>query len=67
MFAIGSCYQARASEDVTVDTSVCLIVNCKVWSCAVRKSPINPINNSKPIYSHARAHYSINLAFAQRG
>jgi hypothetical protein len=32
--AIGSCYRAAVSEDVTVDTSVfvcvCVIVSCKV-------------------------------------
>jgi ABC-type phosphate transport system permease subunit len=30
---------------------VCVIVNCKVQSCAVSKSPTNPIFN--PIYSHS--------------
>jgi hypothetical protein len=28
--AAGSRYQATASEDVTVDTTVCVTVNCKV-------------------------------------
>jgi hypothetical protein len=27
---IGSRYRAMASEDVIVDTSVCVVVNCKV-------------------------------------
>jgi hypothetical protein len=49
---IGSSYRATVSEDVTVDTSVYVIVNCKVQSCAVSKSPINSIINTKTLYSH---------------
>jgi hypothetical protein len=30
MSAIGSRYRATASEDATVDTSVCVIVKCKM-------------------------------------
>jgi hypothetical protein len=53
MSAIGSRYRAMDSEDVTMDTSVWVIVNCKVWSCAVSKSPVNPVINPKSVYSHA--------------
>jgi hypothetical protein len=42
---------------VTVNTSVCVcvcvIVNCKVSSRAVSKSPINPITNPNPVYIHS--------------
>jgi hypothetical protein len=31
----GSRYQATYSKDLIVDTNVCVIVNCKVWSRAV--------------------------------
>jgi hypothetical protein len=41
-------------EDVTVDTSVCATVNCKVQSCTASKGSINPVINPKPIYSHTQ-------------
>jgi hypothetical protein len=44
-------YRAAASEGVNVDTSVCVIAKCKVYSRAVSESPINPIINPKPVYS----------------
>jgi hypothetical protein len=37
------------SENVTVDTSLCVIVI--FTSCALR-SPINPITNLNPVYGH---------------
>jgi hypothetical protein len=45
-------YQATAVK-THVDTSVRVTVNCKVWSDAVSKSPINPIINPKSIYIHS--------------
>jgi hypothetical protein len=47
--AVGNRYQATASEDVTVDTSVCVTMNCEV-----SRSPKNVIINSKPVCSHPR-------------
>jgi hypothetical protein len=44
---------SNGSEDVTVDTSVCVIVNCKVQSRAVSKCAINPVINPKPICNHS--------------
>jgi hypothetical protein len=51
MPAVGSCYQAVAIEDVTVDTSLCVIVNSKVGTHAVSKSPINLVTNPNSIYN----------------
>jgi hypothetical protein len=53
--AVGSRYRETANEDVTMDTSVCVIVTCNVYTFAVSKSPspINPIINPKPVYSHS--------------
>jgi hypothetical protein len=51
MSAVGSCYRAMGSEDVTVDTSVLVcafvIMNCKAYLRAISKSSINPIMNPK--------------------
>jgi hypothetical protein len=40
---------SKGSEDVTVDNSVCVTVNCKVWSRAVSNSLINPVINLNPV------------------
>jgi hypothetical protein len=52
MSAVGSRYRATASEEMSVDASVCVcvIINCKTWSRAVSKSPINLIINPNPVY-----------------
>jgi hypothetical protein len=39
-----------ATEDVTLDTSVCVYNSV---SRALSKSPINPIINPNPVYSHS--------------
>jgi hypothetical protein len=63
--AVRSRYRATASEDVTLDTSVCVcvcvcgwvIVNCKVLSRAVSKRPINKLSsipNPSIVTLHAR-------------
>jgi hypothetical protein len=43
---------SNGSEDVTVDTSVCVIVSCKVLSRAVSKCAINKVINPTSICSH---------------
>jgi hypothetical protein len=50
MFSVGSRYQATASKDVTVDTCVCVTVNCKVQSRSVSNGSINPVINPNPVY-----------------
>jgi hypothetical protein len=45
---------SNGREDVTVDTSMCVIVKCKEQSRAVSKSPINPVISPKPVNSHTR-------------
>jgi hypothetical protein len=44
---------SNRSEDVTLDISVCVMVNCKVQSRAVSKSPINPVINANAVYSRS--------------
>jgi hypothetical protein len=39
---------SNGSEDVTVDASMCVIVNCKVWSRVVSKCSINLNKHFKP-------------------
>jgi hypothetical protein len=55
MYAVESRYQATASEDVTVNISVCVTVNCKAQSRAVSKSPINSVMNPKQVYNHIQS------------
>jgi hypothetical protein len=43
---------SNSSEYMTVDTSVFVIVKCKVQSHIVSKCAINPISNPNPIYSN---------------
>jgi hypothetical protein len=45
--AVGSRYRATANENVAVGT-VCVTVNCKVYSRAASKCPINPVISPKP-------------------
>jgi hypothetical protein len=45
---------SNGSEDVTENTSLCVIVNCKVLSRAVSMSSINPITNPNPVYRNQK-------------
>lgn len=65
MFTVGSCYQAAASEDVTEDASVCVIVKCKVQSRTEPNSPINLITNRNSIYSHTHTRDNIYNAYSK--
>jgi hypothetical protein len=51
--SVGSRYRATASEDMTVNTSVCVTVNCKLWLPVVLKCAVNSITNPNPVYSHS--------------
>jgi hypothetical protein len=44
----------NGSKDVTLDANVCVIVNSKVFSRAVSKSPINMVINPSIITLHTR-------------
>jgi hypothetical protein len=55
LLAAGSRYPATASEDVTMDTDVCVTVYCGVQSSAVSKSPMNPIASPNPLHSGIEA------------
>jgi hypothetical protein len=46
---------SNVSEDATVDTSVRVTVTLKVQSCAVSKTPTDPIINPNPVYSHGKS------------
>jgi hypothetical protein len=50
--AVESRYRATAIEDAYVDISGWVTVNCKMQSRAVSNSPVNPVINPKPVYSH---------------
>jgi HEAT repeat protein len=54
---VGSCHQATASEDVTVDSSVSVsvVLNCKMKSRAVSRSLINLVVHQKPVYGHIKS------------
>jgi hypothetical protein len=43
---------SNGSEDLTMDTNVCVILNCKVQSRAVSKNPINPVISATPVCIH---------------
>jgi hypothetical protein len=65
--AVGSRYRATTSQDVTVDTSVCLTAICTVLSRAVSKSPINSIINPNPrLQSHSFAWQYFNMKIMLR-
>jgi hypothetical protein len=51
--AVGCRYQATANDDASVDISVYVTVKYIVYSRAVSKSPVNPIINRNPVYSHS--------------
>jgi hypothetical protein len=48
----GRRYQAEQRSNVTDNSRLCVIAICEVLSRAVSKSPINPIINPNPVYSH---------------
>jgi hypothetical protein len=50
---VRSCYKATTTDEMTVDTSVCVIVKCKVWARKVSRSPINRVISPKTVYSYS--------------
>lgn len=56
MSAITSRCPATPIEDVTVDTSMCLIMYSKLQSRTASKTPINPIINQKLVYTRGHTH-----------